>query len=211
MTQVLPKERAREYESIFILHPDSQADVVDTIAGRCQDIINKLDGKLLRAENWGRRRLAYPVKKNAKGIYIYLKFLGYQNLVHELERNYRAIDSIIKFLSVKIDEDVNPDARPVSDSDISFVSTFIENEDHATEAVAEDAPADSTDEEATDTPAKEADVTVAEAPAEEAADATAAPAKEAAAVPAEETKEEAPAEEATDTDAADDSAEEKEE
>jgi small subunit ribosomal protein S6 len=128
MTQVLPKERAREYESIFIIHPDSQSDVVDSIAGRCQDIISKLDGKLLRAENWGRRRLAYPVKKNAKGIYIYLKFLGYQNLVHELERNYRTIDSIIKFLTVKIDEDVNPDARPVNESDISFVSTFVEDE-----------------------------------------------------------------------------------
>lgn len=137
MTQVLPKERAREYESIFILHPDSQNDVIDNIAGRCQDIISRLEGKLLRAENWGRRRLAYPVKKNQKGIYIYLRYLGYQDLVHELERNFRAIDPIIKFLSVKVDEDVNPEARPVNDSDISFVSTFVENE----EVVEEAAPA----------------------------------------------------------------------
>lgn len=131
MTQVLPKERAREYESIFILHPDSQSNVIDNISGRCQDIISRLNGKLLRAENWGRRKLAYPVKKNQKGIYIYLKYLGYQDLVHELERNFRAIDSIIKFLSVKIDEDVNPDARPVNESDISFVSTFVEQEENS--------------------------------------------------------------------------------
>ncbi|MBN2527883.1 MAG: 30S ribosomal protein S6, partial [Deltaproteobacteria bacterium] len=129
--------RAREYESIFILNPDSQADVIDNIAGRCQDIISRLEGKLLRAENWGRRRLAYPVKKHQKGIYIYLRYLGYQDLVHELERNFRAIDAIIKFLSVKVDEDVNPDARPINESDISFVSTFIESE----EAVEEAAPA----------------------------------------------------------------------
>ncbi len=138
MTQVLPKERAREYESIFILNPDSQSNVIDNIAGRCQDIISRLNGKLLRAENWGRRKLAYPVKKNQKGIYIYLKYLGYQDLVHELERNFRAIDSIIKFLSVKIDEDVNPDARPVNESDISFVSTFVEPEENA-HAVVDDA------------------------------------------------------------------------
>ena len=146
MTQVLPKERAREYESIFILHPDSQSDVIDSIAGRCQDIISRLEGKLLRAENWGRRKLAYPVKKNQKGIYIYLKYLGYQDLVHELERNFRAIDSIIKFLSVKIDEDVNPEARPINESDISFVSTFIEPE----EASEPEAAADTAADEATD-------------------------------------------------------------
>jgi len=144
MTQVLPKERAREYESIFILHPDSQSNVIDNISGRCQDIISRLNGKLLRAENWGRRKLAYPVKKNQKGIYIYLKYLGYQDLVHELERNFRAIDSIIKFLSVKIDEDVNPDARPVNESDISFVSTFVEPEENA-HAVVDDAVEVATD------------------------------------------------------------------
>ncbi|MBN2341679.1 MAG: 30S ribosomal protein S6 [Deltaproteobacteria bacterium] len=187
MTQVLPKERAREYESIFILHPDSHSDVVDNIAGRCQDIISRLDGKLLRAENWGRRRLAYPVKKNQKGIYIYLKYLGYQNLVHELERNFRAIDSIIKFLSVKIDEDVNPDARPIAESDISFVSTFIEPEE-----VEEAAPA------SVDAAEETADAAPEAAESAEATDA------------ADETQDDAPAEEATDADAADDSAEEEE-
>lgn len=152
MTQTLPKERAREYETIFILHPDSQSDVVDGIAGRCQDIIKRLDGKLLRAENWGRRRLAYPVKKNQKGVYIYLKYLGYQDLVHELERNFRAIDSVIKFMSVKIDEDVDPAARPVAESDISFISTFVESEETAVEAadtdIADDKFADEAKEEA---------------------------------------------------------------
>ena len=131
MTQVLPKERAREYESIFILHPDSQSKIVDSVAAKCQDIISDLNGKLLRAENWGRRRLAYPVKKNAKGIYIYLRYLGYQDLVHELERNFRTMDPVIKFLTVKIGVDVNPDSRPVSEADISFVSSFEEPETKA--------------------------------------------------------------------------------
>ncbi|MBN2804741.1 MAG: 30S ribosomal protein S6 [Deltaproteobacteria bacterium] len=128
MTQVLPKERAREYESIFIIHPDSQSNVVDTVAAKCQEIIRDRNGKLLRAENWGRRKLAYPVKKNAKGIYIYLRYLGYSDLVHELERNFRTMDPVIKFITVKIEVDVNPESRPVSPSDISFVSTFEETE-----------------------------------------------------------------------------------
>ena len=79
MTQPVVKHRAREYETIFILHPDSRTDVVDTVAARCLDVLERLDGKLLKAENWGRRRLAYQVQKTAKGIYNYLPYLGYSD------------------------------------------------------------------------------------------------------------------------------------
>ncbi len=121
MSNVLPKHRAREYETIFILHPESGAAVIDKVADRCREVISRLEGKLLRAENWGNRRLAYPVKKNPKGIYIYLRYLGYQNMVHELERNLRMLDTVIKYLTVKVDEDVDPEARPVIEEEISFV------------------------------------------------------------------------------------------
>lgn len=121
MSNVLPKHRAREYETIFILDPLSDTKVIDKVAARCQEVISRLEGKLLRAENWGNRRLAYPVKKNPKGIYIYLRYLGYQNLVHELERNLRMLDTVIKYLTIKVDEDVNPEARPVREEEISFV------------------------------------------------------------------------------------------
>ena len=134
MSRPLPKHRARDYETIFILNPESNTDVVDKVAGRCQDVIGRLEGKLLRAENWGRRRLAYPVRKNPKGIYIYLRYLGYQDLVHELERNLRMLDPVIKYLTVKVDEDVNPEARPVSEEDISFLPKYEEVEEVQAEA-----------------------------------------------------------------------------
>ena len=76
MDHGLPKHRAREYETIFILNPDSATEVVDRVAGRCQEVISKLEGKMLRAENWGKRRLAYTVRKQPKGIFIYLRSLG---------------------------------------------------------------------------------------------------------------------------------------
>ena len=128
MSNVLPKHRAREYETIFILHPESDTAVIDKVAGRCQEVISRLEGKLLRAENWGNRRLAYPVKKNPKGIYIYLRYLGYQNMVHELERNLRMLDTVVKYLTVKVDEDVDPEARPVREEEISFVPRHEEPE-----------------------------------------------------------------------------------
>jgi len=128
MDRSLPKHRAREYETIFILNPESATEAVDRVAGRCQDVISKLEGKLLRAENWGKRRLAYTVRKHPKGIFIYLRYLGYEGMVHELERNLRMLDPVIKHLTVKIADDVNPETRQVREEDISFVASFVEEE-----------------------------------------------------------------------------------
>ena len=132
MVSPLPKHRAREYETIFIVHPDTAADGIEQVAGRVTDAIDRLQGKLLKAENWGKRRLAYPVSKQQQGFYVYLKYLGYSDIVHEVERNLRMMEPVIKYLTVKIDEDVNPDARPVSDGDISFVPQ-VEEEPEAPE------------------------------------------------------------------------------
>jgi small subunit ribosomal protein S6 len=147
MANPLPKHRAREYETIFILDPECPTDVTDQIAARLRDVITRLDGKLLRAENWGRRRLAYPVRKHGKGIYIYLKYLGYSDMVAELERNLRMIERVIKHMTVKLEEDVNPETKAVREEDISFVPQFEEEEIDepappvAAEAAVADAPA----------------------------------------------------------------------
>lgn len=124
MAQELPKHRAREYETIFIVNPESTTEQLDQISGRMTDVISRLEGKLLRAENWGKRRLAFPIAKQNKGTYIYLHYLGYADMVHEIERNMRMIEPVMKYLTVKIDEDVNPEARPVRDEDISFAPLF---------------------------------------------------------------------------------------
>jgi len=136
MERVLPKHRAREYETIFILNPETAPETVEQIAGRLTDVVTRLDGRLLRAENWGRRRLAYPVRKNQKGVYIYLRYLGYEDMVLELERNMRMLEPVIKHMTVKIDEDVNPESRPVREEDISFLPQF-EEEPEPVEDVAD--------------------------------------------------------------------------
>jgi len=141
MANQLPAHRAREYETIFIVHPDAGTEVIDRVAGRCREVVSRLNGKLLKAENWGRRRLAYPVKKNEKGFYLYLRYLGYSDMVSELERNLRMLDSVLKYMTVKIDEDVDPDARPAREEDISFVPRF----DEADHPAAEDAAANRVD------------------------------------------------------------------
>ncbi|MDJ0763531.1 MAG: 30S ribosomal protein S6 [Myxococcota bacterium] len=121
MARPLPRHRAREYETIFIIHPEATTDAIEQIAGRLTEVIDQRNGKLLHTENWGRRRLAYAIRKQEKGIYIYMRYLGYSDLVQEIERVMRMLEPILKYLTVKRDEDVDPDARPVREEDISFL------------------------------------------------------------------------------------------
>ncbi len=207
MTQPLPKHRAREYETVFIVSPESNADAMDTVATRLTDVIGRMDGKVLRAENWGKRKLAYPVNKFDKGTYVYLRYLGYSNVVHELERNMRMIEPVLKYLTVKVAEDVDPSARPVQEEDISFVPIIDDEHDRGERPSTEDSPAPTETAaaaplETTEASAKE--TAAAPATEEPSAEAPAAPA------PAEPAAEPAPAEATTEAAATEAPAEAKE-
>ena len=101
----------REYETIYILRPDTSNDRVADVNGRVRGIIENMGGKVLGVDNWGKRKLAYEVKKHLKGIYLYWQYLGSPATVAEFERNMRMYDSVIRYMTVKVDENVDPNAR----------------------------------------------------------------------------------------------------
>ncbi|HKA88138.1 MAG TPA: 30S ribosomal protein S6 [Haliangiales bacterium] len=107
----------REYETIFILRGDTPNDGVGSVNSRVKGILDHMGGKVLKVDNWGKRKLAYEVEKQLKGIYLYWRYLGTSGVVEEIERNLRMLDSVIRYYTVKIDEDVLPDARPSDVSD----------------------------------------------------------------------------------------------
>lgn len=92
------------YESIFILRPSLTDEDLEKIITKMKGIIERAGGEILNTENWKKRKLAYEVKKEKKGIYIIFQLKGNGKLIGELERNYRLEDAVIKFLSVKLDE-----------------------------------------------------------------------------------------------------------
>lgn len=108
---------SREYETIFILRPDTANDAIATLNTRLKGIVETMGGKILKADNWGKRKLAYEIKKQMKGIYLYWQYLATPGTVEELERNLRMLDNVIRYQSVKIDSDVDPTARPSEVSD----------------------------------------------------------------------------------------------
>ena len=83
-------------------------------------VIEGMGGKVLKVDNWGKRRLAYEVAKERKGIYLYWRYLATSGVVEETERNLRMLDNVIRFLTIRVDENIVPDARPSELDDTSY-------------------------------------------------------------------------------------------
>ena len=117
---VAQKLKTKEYETIYILRPDVDADTADKVQGRVAEVIARETGKLVKVEAWGRRRLAYPVAKHKKGVYVYVKFCGKGGLVQEIERNLKLMDAVLKFQTVLTTEDVDAGTITVDPEEIKF-------------------------------------------------------------------------------------------
>ena len=126
--------RKREYETIYILRPDISNDGISAVNNKIRGIIETGGGNLLKVENWGRRKLAYEVKKNLKGVYLFFNYLGPAGLVEEVERNLRLSDSVIRYYSVKMAENVDAALRTTAVTDESFAGASVPGPDE--EAIA---------------------------------------------------------------------------
>ena len=111
---------AREYETIYILRPNTPNEGVAEVNTRIRGIIENMGGKIIKVDNWGKRRLAYEVAKERKGIYLYWQYLATPGVVEETERNLRMLDSVIRYLSVKVDENIDVGARPSEIDETSY-------------------------------------------------------------------------------------------
>ena len=89
-----------KYESVVIIDPAVEEDKVKELSQKFTDIINN-DGKVEKVEDLGKKKLAYEVKKNKEGYYVVINFDANPNLNSELERNYRIMDEVIKFITIK--------------------------------------------------------------------------------------------------------------
>lgn len=97
------------YESIYIVRPDLTTEQLEQVNKRVTGIITDNGGQILQTELWGRRQLAYPVKKNTKGYYVFNLIQGGGALVANLEARLKIDEDIIKFLNVSVDK---PDRSP---------------------------------------------------------------------------------------------------
>jgi len=95
----------RRYELMFIVRPDMVDEDQDKLISTLESAVTSSGGTLNKVEKLGKRRLAYTVRKFHDGVYILLTIDGGGGLIHELERRLRVSEPVIKFLTVRVDEE----------------------------------------------------------------------------------------------------------
>ncbi len=100
-----------EYETTVVVRPDVSGDAIEATLDRVREVVSKGGGKLIAINHWGKKKLAYPIKKHGRGVYVHTNFLGGRDLVAEVERNLRISDTVLRFLTVKLAEGVDPQLK----------------------------------------------------------------------------------------------------
>jgi len=97
----------RLYDLIFIARPATPEDEIKKVEHAVEHACSEKGGKIEKSEHWGTRKLAYRVAKHREGIYVYFQIrTNHGELIHELERRLRVQDSVIKYLTIRLDEDL---------------------------------------------------------------------------------------------------------
>lgn len=96
--------KPREYETIYILEPTIDPDEADRIAARMTEVVAREGGKLTKLDNWGKRRLAYKIRRHTRGVFVHMKYVGLGKIVTEVERNLRMLDTVMRQQSVLVND-----------------------------------------------------------------------------------------------------------
>lgn len=95
----------RSYQSVLILKPDIEESRVDEALEKIGEFIKSNGGACLKTEKWGKKRLAYRVKKNRFGVYLNIYHTLEPSGVTDLERKYKLFDQIIKFMVIYLSDE----------------------------------------------------------------------------------------------------------
>ncbi len=97
----------RHYETVVIVRTELEEGGLDQFQQRLEALLERTGGTLIRTENWGKRKLAYEIGKQPRGIYLYFQYLAGTDIVYEFERGLRISDQVLKYMSVVLDPNVD--------------------------------------------------------------------------------------------------------
>lgn len=98
--------QTRQYEIIYILAPTATEQEAADVQAQVESAAQRFGGAIEKTENWGRRKLAYEIGRHKEGTYILHVVNGSGEMVKEIERRLRVFDFVIRYLAVRIDEDM---------------------------------------------------------------------------------------------------------
>jgi small subunit ribosomal protein S6 len=94
----------RTYEALYIINPTLEDDAIQTIVNEVEALVTNQGGAIVRSEIWGRRKLAYIVKKHTDGCFVLLRFTANPEFVQKIETYFKLNESILRFMVVHFDE-----------------------------------------------------------------------------------------------------------
>ncbi len=100
----------RQYETLYIVNPELDEENYRAVVDKFRELIEKENGVVVKLEEWGKQRLAYPVKKFDQGAYVLINYCGGSNITAELERDLKLDDRVLKYQTVKLADDADPQA-----------------------------------------------------------------------------------------------------
>ncbi|MDH4195803.1 MAG: 30S ribosomal protein S6 [Candidatus Aminicenantes bacterium] len=92
-----------QYETGFIVSPQLAEDETTKLIQQMAEVVAQKKGRLIKQDVWGKRRLAYSIKRQNEGVYVFFTYEGGGDIPQELERRFKQIDTIIRYLTVKRD------------------------------------------------------------------------------------------------------------
>jgi small subunit ribosomal protein S6 len=112
---------ARQYELVYIVTPDASEQDIADLHTQIEQIVQRFGGTFDKTENWGRKRLAYDIGHHREGNYVVETITGSGELMKEIDRRLRVIDSVIRHLVVRVDAELRV-AQRTTDARKTFVA-----------------------------------------------------------------------------------------
>ena len=100
-----PAGKLPGYETTVITRAEMSDDNLKVLQEKLNGVIAAFGGELITTEDWGKRKLSYPIQKETRGQYTYIVYTGKGEVVHEIERNLRLHDHVLRFLTVNLEKE----------------------------------------------------------------------------------------------------------
>ncbi|RJQ41385.1 MAG: 30S ribosomal protein S6 [Nitrospiraceae bacterium] len=122
------------YENIVILNASLADEEIETASGKIKDLITNSGGEILKSDAWGRRKLAYEIKKQKKGFYLFLVFKSPSAVIKKLEDYYKVFDPVVKYMVIKLEKKQAESALKSSAAAEAATVTPVEKTEQKSEA-----------------------------------------------------------------------------
>jgi len=90
----------RQYETGFVLSPTLSEEETAQFVQQMAEIVAQKKGRMVKQDNWGKRRLAFPIKRFQEGVYVFFTYEGAGDISVEMERRFKQTDAVIRFMTV---------------------------------------------------------------------------------------------------------------